>query len=148
MGWPEDTKLLKFYPTDALVTAPEILFFWVARMIMSGLHFTGKLPFRDIILHGTVRDKNRTDEQITEKSIDPLEIIPVYGADALRFSMIMITAQGADVYLSKDTFDIGRNFANKLWNASRFLLSNINEKIEINPSVYGTAQSGRQVDPQ
>jgi valyl-tRNA synthetase len=134
MGWPEDTKLLKkFYPTDALVTAPEILFFWVARMIMSGLHFTGKLPFRDIILHGTVRDKTgRKMSKSLGNSIDPLEIIPVYGADALRFSMIMITAQGADVYLSKDTFDIGRNFANKLWNASRFLLSNINEKIEIN----------------
>jgi valyl-tRNA synthetase len=133
MGWPEDTKLLKkFYPTNALVTAPEILFFWVARMIMSGLHFTGKLPFRDIILHGTVRDKTgRKMSKSLGNSIDPLEIIPVYGADALRFSMIMITAQGADVYLGKDTFDIGRNFANKLWNASRFLLSNIKEKIEI-----------------
>jgi valyl-tRNA synthetase len=138
MGWPEPTKTMeKFYPTDALVTAPEILFFWVARMIMAGLHFTGKLPFTDVILHGTVRDKSgRKMSKSLGNSIDPLEIIPVYGADALRFSIIMITAQGADVYLGKDTFDIGRNFANKLWNASRFLLSNIETKIEFNELPY------------
>jgi valyl-tRNA synthetase len=131
MGWPEKTATLdKFYPTDALVTAPEILFFWVARMIMAGLHFTGELPFTDVILHGTVRDKTgRKMSKSLGNSIDPLEIIPVYGADALRFSMVMITAQGADVFLSKDTFDIGRNFANKLWNASRFLLSNIENSV-------------------
>jgi valyl-tRNA synthetase len=127
MGWPENTEALKkFYPTNTLATAPEILFFWVARMIMAGLHFTGELPFTEVILHGTVRDKTgRKMSKSLGNSIDPLEIIPVYGADALRFSMIMITASGADVYLGKDTFDIGRNFANKLWNASRFLLSNI-----------------------
>jgi valyl-tRNA synthetase len=133
MGWPETTPVIsKFYPTNALVTAPEILFFWVARMIMSGLHFTGKLPFTEIILHGTVRDKSgRKMSKSLGNSIDPLEIIPVYGADALRFSMVMITAQGADVFLSKDTFDIGRNFANKLWNASRFLLGNITDTLSI-----------------
>ncbi|MBN1130955.1 MAG: class I tRNA ligase family protein, partial [Chitinispirillaceae bacterium] len=127
MGWPEDTALLKkFYPTNTLVTAPEILFFWVARMIMAGLHFTKKLPFTDVILHGTVRDKTgRKMSKSLGNALDPLGIIPVYGADALRFSMIMITAQGADVFLGKDTFDIGRNFANKLWNASRFLLGAI-----------------------
>jgi valyl-tRNA synthetase len=128
MGWPEEGGefMKKFYPTDALATAPEILFFWVARMIMAGYHFTGKLPFTDVILHGTVRDKTgRKMSKSLGNSIDPLEIIPVYGTDALRFSMMMITAQGADVFLGKDTFDIGRNFANKLWNASRFLLGNI-----------------------
>jgi valyl-tRNA synthetase len=127
MGWPENTALLKkFYPTDVLVTAPEILFFWVARMIMAGLHFMGELPFTDIILHGTVRDKTgRKMSKSLGNALDPMEIIPTYGADALRFSMTMITAQGADVFLSKDTFDIGRNFANKLWNASRFLLGTI-----------------------
>jgi len=127
MGWPEENDFMKkFYPTDALVTAPEILFFWVARMIMAGCHFTGKLPFTDVILHGTVRDKTgRKMSKSLGNSIDPLEIIPVYGTDALRLSMVMITAQGADVFLGKDTFDIGRNFANKLWNASRFLISNI-----------------------
>jgi len=127
MGWPDDTGLYKkFYPTDVLVTAPEILFFWVARMIMAGLHFTGKLPFTDVLLHGTVRDKTgRKMSKSLGNALDPMEVIPAYGADALRFSMIMITAQGADVFLSKDTFALGRNFANKLWNASRFLLSNI-----------------------
>ncbi|MDO5575956.1 MAG: class I tRNA ligase family protein, partial [Fibrobacter sp.] len=132
MGWPEKSAVMdKFYPTDTLTTAPEILFFWVARMIMAGLHFTGKLPFTDVILHGTVRDKTgRKMSKSLGNSIDPLEIIPIYGADALRFSMIMITAQGTDVYLGKDTFDIGRNFANKLWNASRFILGNITDKKE------------------
>jgi valyl-tRNA synthetase len=130
MGWPENSELLrKFYPTNVLVTAPEILFFWVARMIMAGLHFTGKLPFTDIILHGTVRDKTgRKMSKSLGNSIDPLEVISVSGADALRFSIIMITAEGADVFLGKDTFDIGRNFGNKLWNASRFLLENITDK--------------------
>ncbi len=129
MGWPQQTpELKKFYPTDTLVTAPEILFFWVARMLMAGLYFTDKLPFTDIVLHGTVRDKTgRKMSKSLGNALDPLEIISVYGADALRFSLIMITSQGADVYLSKDTFDIGRNFANKLWNASRFLLGNITE---------------------
>jgi len=127
MGWPEETALLKkFYPTDALVTAPEILFFWVARMLMAGLYCTGKLPFTDIILHGTVRDK--TGKKMSKSlgnAIDPLGVIATHGADGLRFSLMMITAQGADVFLGADTFDIGRNFANKLWNASRFLLENI-----------------------
>jgi valyl-tRNA synthetase len=130
MGWPETTALLgKFYPTDVLVTAPEILFFWVARMIMAGLHFTGKLPFTDVILHGTVRDKTgRKMSKSLGNAIDPLEVVSSAGADALRFSLVMITAQGADVFLSKDTFDLGRNFANKLWNASRFLLENIQQR--------------------
>ncbi len=128
----KSVTMKKFYPTDTLATAPEILFFWVARMIMAGLHFTGELPFTDVILHGTVRDKTgRKMSKSLGNSIDPLEIIPVYGADALRFSMMMITAQGADVFLGKDTFDIGRNFANKLWNASRFLLSNIEKPVTI-----------------
>jgi valyl-tRNA synthetase len=131
MDWPDESAhFRKFYPTATLATAPDILFFWVARMLMAGLHFTGKLPFSDIILHGTVRDKSgRKMSKSLGNSIDPLVIIKEYGTDALRFSMMMITAQGADVFLSKDTFDIGRNFANKLWNASRFLLSNITEKV-------------------
>jgi valyl-tRNA synthetase len=130
MGWPTETKTLeKFYPTNVLVTAPEILFFWVARMIMAGLHFTGKLPFTDVILHGTVRDKTgRKMSKSLGNSIDPLEVISRSGSDSLRFSLIMITAQGADVFLAPDTFDIGRNFCNKLWNASRFLLENIKER--------------------
>jgi valyl-tRNA synthetase len=130
MGWPDSTKVLeKFYPTDVLVTAPEILFFWVARMIMAGLHFTGKLPFTDVFLNATVRDKTgRKMSKSLGNAIDPLEVISKSGADSLRFSLIMITSQGADVYLAQDTFDIGRNFGNKLWNASRFLLENIKER--------------------
>lgn len=129
MGWPQTTETInKFYPTDTLVTAPEILFFWVARMIMAGIHFTGKLPFTSVILHGTVRDKTgRKMSKSLGNAIDPLEIINVCGADALRFSLIMITAQGSDVFLGKDTFDLGRNFANKLWNAARFLLGSTTE---------------------
>ncbi|MBN1980276.1 MAG: valine--tRNA ligase [Chitinivibrionales bacterium] len=127
MGWPEKTPLLdKFYPTNVLVTAPEILFFWVARMIMASLYCNGKLPFVDIMLHGTVRDKTgRKMSKSLGNSIDPLDVIKQYGTDALRFSLIMTTAQGSDVYLSQDTFEMGRNFANKLWNASRFVLTNI-----------------------
>ncbi|HMD69589.1 MAG TPA: class I tRNA ligase family protein, partial [Chitinivibrionales bacterium] len=103
--------------------------FWVARMIMAGLHFTGKLPFTDVILHGTVRDATgRKMSKSLGNSIDPLAVIAKSGADALRFSLVMITAQGADVFLAADTFDIGRNFGNKLWNASRFLLDNIKER--------------------
>ena len=127
MGWPDTTKVLdKFYPTDVLVTAPEILFFWVARMIMAGLHFTGKLPFTDVFLNATVRDKSgRKMSKSLGNAIDPIEVISKSGADALRFSLIMITSQGADVFLTQDTFNLGRNFGNKLWNASRFLLDNI-----------------------
>ncbi|MBD3241304.1 MAG: valine--tRNA ligase [Chitinivibrionales bacterium] len=131
MGWPDQTKLLeRFYPTNTLVTAPEILFFWVARMIMAGQYCTGKLPFRDVVLHGTVRDKTgRKMSKSLGNAIDPLVVVDEYGADALRFSLLMITAQGADVYIAKDTFDIGRNFCNKLWNATRFLLGTISEKL-------------------
>ncbi|MFA4988972.1 MAG: valine--tRNA ligase, partial [Candidatus Omnitrophota bacterium] len=128
--WPKETRDLKyFYPTDALATAPEIIFFWVARMIMAGLEFRKQIPFKDVYLHGTVRD---TDGKKMSKSlgnvIDPLKVIAEYGADALRFSIISITAQGQDVYLSKDRFEQGRNFANKLWNASRFVLMNLEEE--------------------
>jgi len=130
MGWPEQTRLLHaFYPTDTLVTAPEILFFWVARMIMAGIYCTGELPFTKVVLHGTVRDKTgRKMSKSLGNAIDPLETIGSHGADSLRFSLLMVTAQGADVFLSPDTFDIGRNFGNKLWNATRFLLGNVKER--------------------
>ncbi len=129
MGWPENTDTLKkFYPTDTLVTAPEILFFWVARMIMAGYYCVGEKPFTDVLLHGTVRDETgRKMSKSLGNSIDPVGIIEKYGTDALRFSLIMITAQGQDVYLAENKFEMGRNFANKIWNAARFLLSNIND---------------------
>ena len=133
-GWPfTDTKYKKeeldyFYPTSCLVTAQEIIFFWVARMIMAGLEFCGDIPFKDVYIHGTVRDETGTKmSKSLGNTIDPIEIIQEYGTDALRFSLISITSQGQDVFLSKDRFESGRNFANKIWNVSRFLLMNLKD---------------------
>lgn len=121
-----------FYPTSVLVTAPEIIFFWVARMIMAGLEFMGEIPFHDVYIHGTVRDaEGKKMSKSLGNSIDPLEVIEEYGTDALRFSIISITAQGQDVFLAKERFEQGRNFANKIWNASRFILMNL-EKDKVN----------------
>ncbi|MBU4149566.1 MAG: valine--tRNA ligase, partial [Candidatus Omnitrophica bacterium] len=127
LGWPEKTRDLEyFYPTSVLVTAPEILFFWVARMIVSGLEFMKDIPFKDVYLHGTVRDlTGKKMSKSLGNVIDPIDIINEFGSDALRYSMIAITATGQDVFLSKEKFEIGRNFANKIWNASRFVLMNI-----------------------
>lgn len=127
MGWPEKTGTLKtFYPTDTLVTAQEIIFFWVARMIMAGLKFQKDIPFRDVYIHGTVRDATGTKmSKSLGNVIDPIDVINEVGSDALRFSIILITSQGQDVFLSKDKFELGRNFANKLWNASRYVLMNL-----------------------
>ncbi|MBF0121864.1 MAG: valine--tRNA ligase [Candidatus Omnitrophica bacterium] len=124
LGWPKENGDLKyFYPTATLFTAPEIIFFWVARMVMAGIEFMGEVPFEDVVLHGTVRDaKGRKMSKSLGNAIDPLEIIEEYGADALRFSMILNSGQ--DIYISKDKFEIGRNFANKLWNASRLVMMN------------------------
>ena len=124
LGWPKDNVDLKyFYPTATLFTAPEIIFFWVARMVMAGIEFMGEVPFEDVVLHGTVRDaKGRKMSKSLGNALDPLEIIEEYGADALRFSMILNSGQ--DIYISKDKFEIGRNFANKLWNASRLVMMN------------------------
>ncbi len=125
LGWPEKTEDLgHFYPTSDLVTAPEIIFFWVARMIMAGVEFLGEVPFKNIYIHGTVRAQSGLKmSKSLGNSIDPLEVIDEMGADALRFSMIMLSAQ--DVYLSREKFEVGRNFANKIWNASRFVLMNL-----------------------
>lgn len=127
LGWPNKTEELKyFYPTNALVTAQEIIFFWVARMIMAGMEFQGDIPFRDVYIHGTVRDITGTKmSKSLGNVIDPLDMIKKYGTDALRFSIISITAQGQDVFLSEGKFELGRNFANKIWNASRFILMNL-----------------------
>jgi valyl-tRNA synthetase len=127
LGWPDENPDLRFYyPTNALVTAQEIIFFWVSRMIMAGMEFMGDIPFRDVYIHGTVRDDSGTKmSKSLGNVIDPLETIDQFGADALRFSIILITSQGQDVFLSEEKFEIGRHFANKIWNASRFLLSNL-----------------------
>ena len=118
-----------FYPTSVLITAPEIIFFWVARMIMAGFEFMGKEPFRDVYIHGTVRDiEGKKMSKSLGNIIDPLDIIAQYGTDALRFSLMSLTSVGQDVYLSEQKFELGRNFANKLWNASRFSLMNLDLK--------------------
>ena len=125
LGWPAKTEdLKKFYPTSDLVTAPEIIFFWVARMIMAGLEFMGEVPFTRINIHGTVRAASGLKmSKSLGNSIDPLEVIEEMGADALRYSLVMLSAQ--DVYLSREKFEVGRNFANKVWNACRFVLIQI-----------------------
>jgi len=127
LGWPAKTEdLKKFYPTSALVTAPEIIFFWVARMIMAGLEFMGEVPFNQVYIHGTVRAATGLKmSKSLGNSIDPLEVIEEMGADALRYSLVMLSAQ--DVFLSREKFEMGRNFANKVWNACRFVLMQIKD---------------------
>ena len=122
MGWPEDTQEQKFfYPTDDLVTGPDIIFFWVARMIVAGFEFKGELPFKNVYFTSILRDeKGRKLSKSLGNSPDPLDVIDKYGADALRFSIIYIAPLGQDILYSNEKCEIGRNFANKLWNASRF----------------------------
>jgi len=135
MGWPDETPDLKrFYPGHTLVTAPEILFFWVARMLMAGIHFRGKEPFTTVYLTGTVRDpKHRKMSKSLGNGIDPTDVVRAYGADALRWTAVAGTSLGADLILDPDdletTFAPGRNFANKLWNIGRFILSQLPERV-------------------
>jgi len=126
-NFPRNDDLAYFYPTNSLFTASEIIFFWVARMIMAGYEFMGEAPFKDVYIHGTVRDaKGRKMSKSLGNALDPLEIINEYGADALRFSLIMNSGQ--DLYISKEKFEGGRNFANKIWNASRLVLLNTKDE--------------------
>ncbi len=123
LGWPGETPdmVKRYYPTSCLVTAFDIIFFWVARMMMQSLHFMGDVPFRDIYIHGLVRDeKGRKMSKSIGNVIDPLELIDQYGADALRFTLAAMTTQGRDVKLTKNRVEGYRNFATKLWNAARF----------------------------
>jgi valyl-tRNA synthetase len=122
LGWPEQTKeLARYYPTDVLVTGFDIIFFWVARMMMMGLHFMAEVPFKDVYIHALVRDE-RGQKMSKSKGniIDPLELIDAYGADALRFTLAALAAQGRDIKLAQPRVEGYRNFATKLWNASRF----------------------------
>jgi valyl-tRNA synthetase len=122
LGWPDETPELKrFYPTNVLVTGFDIIFFWVARMMMMGLHFQGEVPFRDVYIHALVRDEKGAKMSKSKGNvIDPLAIIDRYGADALRFTLAAMAAQGRDIKLSESRVEGYRNFATKLWNASRF----------------------------
>jgi len=135
MGWPEETEDFKyFYPTNTLVTAYDIIFFWVARMIFSGLEHTGKPPFDTVFMHGLVRDAlGRKMSKSLGNGIDPIDIIEEYGADSLRFSLVQNMTLGNDVKYSAEKAASTKNFANKIWNASKFVLANI-EKDSLNES--------------
>jgi valyl-tRNA synthetase len=129
LGWPDETEDLKRYlPTQVLITAPEIIYLWVARMIMSTLHFVDIIPFQTVLLHGIVRDEYGIKmSKSLGNSPDPIDIIDRVGADALRFSMVFGTPKGADVIFSESILETGRNFANKIWNAYRFIMMNVKE---------------------
>jgi valyl-tRNA synthetase len=148
LGWPnaQSPDLKAFYPTDILVTAPEILFFWVARMIMAGYAFMGRAPYHTVYLHGTARDtQHRRMSKSLGNGVDPLDVVTLYGADAFRWTLIAGLGIGADVILDpvdlEKSFSPGRNFATKLWNIGRFLLSNLGDApvrplAEIDPSRF------------
>jgi valyl-tRNA synthetase len=126
MGWPEDTPTLRrFYPTDTLITAADIIFFWVARMVMAGYEFMGERPFSDVCFNSIVRDlQGRKMSKSLGNSPDPLDVITNYGADALRFTIVSLAPPGEDVRYAAEKTDLGRHFANKIWNAARFVLMN------------------------
>jgi valyl-tRNA synthetase len=135
MGWPEDTELLKqFYPTSVLVTGFDILFFWVARMMMMGIHFMKDVPFKDVYVHALVRDEEgKKMSKSTGNVIDPLSVIEQYGTDAFRFTLAAFAAQGRDVKMSEKRVEGYRHFINKIWNATRFALMHLEtgyEKID------------------
>jgi valyl-tRNA synthetase len=131
LGWPEQTKdLERYYPTSVLVTAFDILFFWVARMMMMGIHFQEQVPFKHVYIHALVRDaEGKKMSKSTGNVIDPLDMIDKYGTDALRFTLTAFAAMGRDIKLSEDRIEGYRNFVNKLWNAARFALMNLPESV-------------------
>ena len=139
LGWPHETEDLKyFYPTDTLVTGYDIIGFWVSRMIFSGLAYTGKAPFHTVCIHGIVRDsQGRKMSKSLGNGIDPLEVIAQYGADALRFMLVDGSTPGNDMRYSEKKVEAARNFANKLWNATRFVLMNLPE--DFVPGLPGAA---------
>ena len=143
LGWPESTSDLDyFYPTTVLVTGRDIIFFWVARMIFSGIEHTGKVPFYDVNIHGLILDgQGRKMSKSLDNGIDPIEVIDKYGADTLRFSLITGVTPGNDVRFHWEKVENTRNFANKIWNASRFVIMNLEgyEKIKVNPDEYTLA---------
>jgi valyl-tRNA synthetase len=149
-GWPENTEDLKyFYPTQTIATAPEILFFWVARMIMAGIEFMGEIPFDTVYFHGTVRDdQGRKMSKSLGNSINPLDIIEKYSADALRFSLMMLTATGQDVYISDEKFELGRNFCTKIWNAARFMQMNATSDAVLDPEKIDLSAMSLSPDDQ
>lgn len=144
MGWPEKTAdLATYYPTTSLVTGYDIIPFWVSRMIMAGLEFTDRVPFRDIYITGLIRDKQgRKMSKSLGNGVDPLEIVDEYGADALKFTLSYLSTQGQDILIDKESFGLGSRFSNKIWNASRYLLMNIEGRNFLKPSEIIAGQHG------
>lgn len=122
LGWPEETAALrKYYPTNVLITGFDIIFFWVARMIMLSMHFRKEVPFREVLIHGLVRDEHGQKMSKSKgNGIDPLEMVDAYGADAVRFTLLALAGQGRDMQISGAKIELGRNFITKIWNAARF----------------------------
>ena len=143
MGWPEQTDTLKtFYPTSVMETGHDIIFFWVARMMMMGIHFMGEVPFKTVYLHPMVRDsKGQKMSKTRGNVIDPLVVTEKYGADALRFTLAALTAQGRDIKLADERIEGYRAFANKLWNASRFALMNLEGHVDRGGDPPGAART-------
>ena len=144
LGWPEKTKeLATFYPTSVLITSFDILFFWVARMMMMGLHFMDEVPFKDVYLHALVRDKfGKKMSKSTGNVIDPLDMIAQYGTDALRFTLTAFAAQGREIRLDEERIDGYRRFINKLWNAARFVEMHLSQDSDIKPLAKGVRPAG------
>lgn len=144
MGWPENTEdLKKYYPTSCLITGFDIIFFWVARMIMMGLKFMKEVPFKDVYIHGLIRDeKGQKMSKTKGNAIDPLQVIGEYGADSIRFSLTALASQGNDINLSFPVIEGYRNFMNKIWNAFRFVTMNLDTEraynISIDPALLKT----------
>ncbi len=147
LGWPNDTPdLREFYPTTVMETGYDILFFWVARMVMFGLEFTGKAPFETVYLHGLIRDEQgRKMSKTLGNAIDPINVIEEYGADALRFTLLTSSTPGNDTNLNMQRVEANRNFANKIWNAARYIISNVDKgkgprgAFDLQPSTFGLA---------
>ena len=139
LGWPEDTLELKtYYPTNVLVTGRDIIYFWVARMVMMGLEMLGKEPFSKVYIHGTILDEQgRRMSKSLGNGIDPLEMTERYGVDAVRMSLLLLTTEGQDIKLSETKFEMGRNFTNKVWNAARFVIMNLSQSGVDWPSLMG-----------
>ena len=147
LGWPKDTAdLRKYYPTSVLVTGYDIIFFWVARMIMAGMEFMERTPFRDVCITTLIRDKQgRKMSKSLGNGIDPLEIVDEYGADALRFTLAFMFTASQDVLIDKEDFKLGSKFANKVWNASRYILGNLEGRELLAPGTAETSPLDRWI---
>ena len=149
LGWPEQTEDFNyFYPTSTLVTGYDIIFFWVARMIFSGIEHTGKIPFDTVFIHGIVRDsQGRKMSKSLGNGIDPLEVIDKYGTDSLRFSLVSGISPGNDIRYMPEKLEAASNFANKLWNAAKFVSSNLAEEEKIRQFCYEAFEKNKEYDP-